>query len=58
MAFDSVRSAAASGQVQGQLTQVNQVSQAPQLYLNLDTCVASDWSAADDSFAEMEASNK
>ena len=45
-------------QVQGQLTQGNQaVSQASQSYLNLDTCNANDRTAADDSFAEMEASN-
>ena len=44
-------------QVQGQLTQINQaVSQASTLYSNLDSRIASDRSAADDSFAEMEAS--
>ena len=46
------------GHVQGQLTQVSQaVSQASQLYSTLDTRIASDRSAADDCFAEMEASN-
>ena len=45
------------GQFQQQLTQVNQaVTQASQSYSNLATRLASDRSAADDSFAEMEAS--
>ena len=46
------------GQVQEQLTQVNQaVSQASQFYSNLDIRIETDRSAADDSFADMEASN-